>query len=69
LRLSTRQQVDPFDDHDLGMLAIANLATEDTGAALPAHRLAGTPSSANRGWPRSRAHLVALACLPRLASR
>src|ERR1700680_2729114 len=48
LRLSTRQQVDPFGDHDLGMLAIPNLATEDTGAASQRYRLAGTPKPGAR---------------------
>jgi hypothetical protein len=45
--------VNPLGDHNLRMLGIANLAAEDTGAALPAHRLAGTPSRAYRGRPRS----------------
>jgi hypothetical protein len=42
--------VNPLGDHDLGMLAIANIAAEDTRATLPAHRLAGTPSRAYPGW-------------------
>jgi hypothetical protein len=67
-KLSDPHPVDPLGDHDLGMLAIANFAAENSRAALPAHRLAGTPSRAYSGWPRSRAQLVALACLPRLAS-
>ena len=60
--------VNPLGDHNLRMLGIANLAAEDTGAALPAHRLAGTLSRAYRGRPRSGEPLGALACLPRLAA-
>jgi hypothetical protein len=67
-KLSDPHPVDPLGDHDLGMLAIANVAAEDTGATLPAHCVAGPPSRAYPGW-RSRAQLVALARLPRLASR
>jgi hypothetical protein len=51
------------------MLAIANVAAENTRTAFPTYQVAGTPSRAYRGWPGSCAQLVALACLPRLASR
>jgi hypothetical protein len=61
--------VNPFSDYDLRMLAIANIAAEDTGAALPAHRIASAPGRAYLGWHRSRAQLVALAGLTRFASR
>jgi hypothetical protein len=67
-KLAGPHPINPLSDHDLGMLAIANIAAESTCAALPTHRLAGMPSRAYRGWPRSRAQLVALACLPGLAS-
>ena len=67
--LADPHPVNPLADHDLGMLAIADLAAEDTGTAFPAHRLAGTKSRAYPAWRRSRAQPVALACLPRLASR
>jgi integrase len=60
--------VNPLGDDDLGMLAIADLAAEDSRAAFPAHCLASTPGRAYPGWRRSRTQLVALACLPRLAS-
>jgi hypothetical protein len=60
--------VDPLGNHDLGMLAIADIAAENTRAALPTHRLAGMPSRAYRGWPRSGEPLGALTCLLRLAS-
>jgi len=60
--------IDPLGDHDLSMLAIANIAAEDAGAVLPEHRFTGSPNRAYRGRPRPRAQLVALACLPRLAS-
>src|ERR1700730_3703978 len=60
--------VNPLGDHDLRMLPVANIAAEHTCAALLAYRVAGTPNRTYRGWPRSRAQLVALACLPRLAS-
>ena len=36
-------------DHHLGMLAIADVATEDPRATLPANRLAGTPNRAYLG--------------------
>jgi hypothetical protein len=34
-KLAGPHPVDPLGDHDLGMLAVANLAAEDTFAALP----------------------------------
>jgi hypothetical protein len=58
----------PLVDHDLGMLAIANVAAEDSQATLPAHRLASTPGRAYPAWRRSCTQLVALARLPWLAS-
>jgi len=67
-KLASPHPVDSLGDHDLGMLSIANIAAKNTRAAFPAHRLAGTPGRAYPAWRRSRAQLVALACLPRLAS-
>ena len=66
--LAGAHPVHPLGDHDLGMFAVASIAAEDTGAAPPAHRFARTPGRAYRGWPRSGAQLVALTCLPGLAS-
>jgi hypothetical protein len=67
-QLAGLHPIDPLGDDDLGVLAVANVAAENTRAAFPAHRLAGTPGRAYPAWPRARAQLVALACLPRLAS-
>jgi hypothetical protein len=67
-QLADPHPVNPLGDHDLRMLIIANIAPEDTCAALPAHRLADAPSRAYSAWRRCRALFVALACLPRLAS-
>jgi hypothetical protein len=67
-KLPRLHPVNPLGDHDLSMLAIADVSAEDTGAALPAHRVAGTPSRRYHGRPRSRTYLGTLARLPRHAS-
>jgi hypothetical protein len=41
-KLGGLHPVNTLGDHDLGMLAIADLAAEDSRAAFPAHRLANT---------------------------
>jgi hypothetical protein len=45
-KLAGPYPVNPLGDHDLGMLAVADIAAEDTRTALPAYRLTGTPSRA-----------------------
>jgi hypothetical protein len=67
-KLDAPHPVDPLGDHDLSVLAIADIAAEDTGAALPPHRLTGTPRRADPHWRRCCAPLGALAGLARLAS-
>src|ERR1700682_2164034 len=53
-KLAGPHSVNPLGNDDLGMLAIANVAAENTRAGLPAHRPADAPGRAKRGWPRSR---------------
>ena len=67
-KLVATHPVDPFADHDLGMLAVADIAAESTRAAVPAHLIADPP---NRVYPDDDGRGtsgVALARLPRLAS-
>jgi hypothetical protein len=68
VQLADPHPVDPLGNDDLGTLAIANIAAENTSAVLPTHRIAGTPSRRYRSRPRSHTYLGTLARLPRLAS-
>src|SRR5208282_3875340 len=61
--------VNPLGNHDLGVFAVPDIAPENTGAALPAHSVAGTPDRADPGGNRRRALRLALARFARRAPR
>jgi hypothetical protein len=66
-KLARSDSVNPLLDRDLGVLAIANIAAVDTGAAFPAHRVTSTPNRGYLGGDRGGTPRVALARLARLA--
>jgi hypothetical protein len=61
--------IDPLGDHDLGVLAIPDVAAKKPRAALPFDVISRTPRDADLRSGRLRASSVALARLARLASR
>ena len=61
--------VNPVGNHDLSVLAVSNVALENTGAALPSHPTAGTPAWSNPRCDQRRAPCLALACFARCASK
>jgi hypothetical protein len=50
-QLAETHSIHPPVDHDLGMLAICDIAAENTGAAFPQDRHAGLPDRADFGGP------------------
>src|SRR4051794_24720020 len=58
-----------FPDYHLGMLAVADITTEDSGAALPAHLISGPPDRCDPSRRRSGAPGISLTCLARFAAR
>ena len=64
-KLGQADPVDPVAELDLGVFAIAEIALEDAVARVPAHPVAGTPVSCERGrrLPPPRAALARLARL------
>ena len=66
-KLASPDPVNPLGDHDLGMLAIADIAAEETGPTLPIHRLTGTPNRGDLDHDRAASPSVALTCLARRA--
>jgi hypothetical protein len=61
-KLSSSYSIDPFDDRNLRMLAIAEIAPEHTAAAFPAYLIAGTPVRFDAGRRLYRSMALALTC-------
>jgi hypothetical protein len=67
-KLSGSYPIHSFDDRNLGMLAIAEIAPEHAGAAFPPYLIAGMPVRLDAGGGLSRSTALALTCLAALPS-
>src|SRR5260221_12861403 len=65
-QLADPHPVDALANHDLGMLAVANVAPKDAGAALPSNLIARPPNRGDAEGDRCRPAGVALARVARL---
>jgi len=67
LELRDPNPVYSLSDRDLGVFVVANIAPENSSAALPAHSIAGTPTRADSSSNRRCAPCLPLARLTRRA--
>jgi len=65
-KLCGAQLVSPIADLDLGMFAVAEIATEDTNAVPPMHLVPHMPMADGEGTRRCRVPTTALAGFARL---
>ena len=63
MNLAGADPIDPLVDHDLSILAIADIAAKDAGSVFPPHRLTDTPCRSNLDHNLAASPSVALACL------
>jgi hypothetical protein len=67
-KLSGSYPIDPFDDRNLRMLAVAEITPEHAAAAFPAYLIAGTPVRFDAGRRLYRSMGLSLTCPAGLAS-
>jgi hypothetical protein len=66
-KFAVAHSINPFGNHDLRVLIIPDCPAENTSAAFPAHRIAGSPFRAYSDRDRGGRPALALACFARLA--